>query len=48
MKMQLIKSLTEFSVGLKMKDRRIAASHIPTNACLYSLHVALNRSDCQY
>lgn len=42
MKMLLNKSLPQFSVGLKMKDGRIAAIHIPTNACVHSLHLALN------
>lgn len=45
MKMLFIKSLPQFSVGLKMKDGRIAAIHVPTNACVHSLHLALNRSD---
>lgn len=48
MKMLLNKSLPQFSVDLKMKDGRIAAIDIPTNACVHSLHLALNRSDCQY
>lgn len=30
------------------KVGRIATIHIPTNARVHSLHLALSRSDCQY
>lgn len=48
MKMLLIKILTVFCLFKNDKVGRIATIHIPINAYMHSLYLALNRSDCQY
>lgn len=48
MKMLFIKSLTVFCLFKNDKVGRIATIHMPINAHMQSLHLALNRSGCQY